>query len=1598
MGDSYRIRTQVGINKTINLQLEQEYEFLEILSLKIQQSEIYNRNCADYGVVVGRVVANGGLGIPNAKVSIFIPVDSVDESNPIIQSIYPYKSPTDKNEDGYRYNLLPYEKSYSTHAATGTFPSRLDSLTGDTAVEIFDKYYKLTAKTNFSGDYMIMGVPLGYQTVVMDVDLSDIGEYSLTPQDLIRMGLATEAQVSGSVFKTSTDLNSLPQIINLTKSIDISPFWGDPAICQIAVNRLDFDLRNEANIEIRPTSIFMGSIYSSPDKVSIKPGASIFGIQIAPARPNPNLGNLCQLTTGPGQILAIRQTIQQDNQGNPILEEYRLQNSGNVIDTDGTWVVELPMNLDYYVTNEFGEKIISFDPTIGIPTKAKYRFKIKWSQPPSVTQQNRRAYFLVPNIKEYGWLNPNTDPNTFNNTDPILGSSYYFGLDWSGYTNGFFGQRKVDRTNEIINCEDTFYEFTYNKVYTTSSFIDEYGARAGTSFIGIKQIQNDDCKGNVNTFPTNDGVSNPSTIANLFSTFLQLFSLSFIVLLMIMHIVFSALYIITFVLCGICNTEIPIIKVKPFKFLCFGLNCNSLRFVLKLPMISYPSCRSCDCGSTSLISESAGSGTNGVLSFLSEYNIYLNPISEYLVATNSVALEDVDSASFILSQALAGNNNTNPDEGLFKTPKSDAIKFLETDDNHMAFSSSLPLGERINIFNGRKSYFDGINKIGVTFADKYNSGKIHYDNTITVLSNVKYQTGDLLTAVNPTTSDDLNYKKIFTTNSGTTYGITGTTITSPTTINVSYATSQLQNSNPVQYYLPTGSTVDRQIYPMDREYYQVVTAITLSEAALIWNTGNTQTFPNILNEESTIKLVRNDVLTIGYTPSKTFLFNPLQYFEGYQNQYILILQRGVDPYSPKYENKYQIGTIFGRNMGDITITANTRVNIPIQKLSGVSPKLSVQKFNQSEMFYPSYFFTPGSEYSGFSTTTLGYYGALEAGYSANDASDYLTSYGFNGVVGVVSDTWNVFYDSNSSAIKYDLAEDLSGGSFMFSSRGQTAFAFPSFGFYYSNLNYLYFTPNAYLYYKDNPISLSDKTKNVVRTDRLPSSDQLNGQNWETNPALLQQNNNFALYLLGEIGDDGSLPSFSFNTGIDPVDIVGLPDAITVVDSFECGGMVDLNCYSGQGSTFGIKEQCQNKEDTGIFSDIGDAVVNGCYIFVRRPILDLFKDIDQFAEWLTRYDFMYGVCRDVISEVFTNNWINGSLFTFPIRVNTYYNFNNQPIYKYPKELIYYDTKTFNFYYRSSPFNDTTNQFIGQGDVDSKNLLFPTTIVDLGMKSSFYQEIIFDPYTKSFIIPFIDSTSYGDNSDIINFYVISKLLTTSFWTELSIGALGLNSPPWTKLFNRFGIPGYGRIDGSAAQLFSINSEVGVIKFSSQFYSAEENPSPTQIYYFPSSGSGDKGSAIGIFFSSSTVDLQVRDYLTPGSINFASNNNTTSFQFNYGIKSQKVPFFKWRLGNGSTIFGTNTNNWITNSQSIVADYYQSLDRTVPKIPGYFQSTTIPQNNSSLRRGYIFSTDANGQYSGQAALTDNFIVGAPFQFYFGIKQGATAMDKFKQKYLSDE
>jgi hypothetical protein len=852
MLNSYRIRTEVGKDKSIKVQLDQDFESLEILSLKILPSEIYTRQCSDYGVIIGRVSVNGGFGIPNAKVSIFIPIDDVDQANPIISDIYPYTSLSDLNEDGYRYNLLPYIKSHSGHVPTGTFPSKNDVLTEPYLIEVFDKYYKYTAKTNDSGDYMLFGVPLGSVTIHVDIDLSDIGEFSLTPQDLIRMGAATPQQVNGRSFKASNNLNELPQIITINRTIEIEPLWGQPEVCNLGITRTDFDLSSESNIVLKPTAVFMGSMISSKDD---KP-------QKRRCKPNARAGELCNLVTGPGEIAAIRQTINIDSSGRPILEQHQFDEGGKIIDENGTWLVDVPMNLDYIITNEFGERAISNDPKKGVPTRARYRFKIKWQQSESLSDTTKRGYFLVPNVKEWGWNNSNIDPlyNDEYNKIPcgpgnpggdeyeMLMASYAFSLDWNDYGYGPSANQMIQ---EAIDGEDRFYDMKFNKVYSVSQLISEYrkGFRPN-QIMSIKHILDDACDSTNNRFPTNDGIFRIDIIFILWLLFRRIIVSILFILIVIIHAVKLIACILALIVgflkvivCGIrdgiCElTGISIAGVSPFGFLgflCDILNsgCTAMEdaynklkeicqeYTLNLGNLTYPACELCECKDEGTTTANAGSSTG--LNTLNDFNeengsnTVLTPLNISAFYANCGGAGTPLGSSF--GTLIAGRTVSDPPQIY------DGLPVPSTASNRIYFSTSLTLPERLNLFNTKAKYFDnspnnpggGVNRIRVTFDTSSNSApttdipnpgdKWHFDNVyIMVVPEVQlpnFTAGSIVTFVNPSLSQDVNLTGS-TQNQFNTNSVTGTTIPGMTLQGVS-GSEYWQSIINVPYANPDGS-------------------------------------------------------------------------------------------------------------------------------------------------------------------------------------------------------------------------------------------------------------------------------------------------------------------------------------------------------------------------------------------------------------------------------------------------------------------------------------------------------------------------------------------------------------------------------------------------------------------------------------------------------------------------------------------------------------------------------------------------------------------------------------------------------------------------
>jgi hypothetical protein len=253
------------------------------------------------------------------------------------------------------------------------------------------------------------------------------------------------------------------------------------------------------------------------------------------------------------------------------------------------------------------------------------------------------------------------------------------------------------------------------------------------------------------------------------------------------------------------------------------------------------------------------------------------------------------------------------------------------------------------------------------------------------------------------------------------------------------------------------------------------------------------------------------------------------------------------------------------------------------------------------------------------------------------------------------------------------------------------------------------------------------------------------------------------------------------------------------------------------------------------------------------------------------------------------------------------------------------------------------------------------MDLGPRDEFTKEICFNPQFEGYLVDTIRTTSFNDGSDILQLFILSRLINSNFWGQ----ALALGDASINRIFSR----SEDRVDGDFAQAMSINSEYGVEGFSSDDYDQND-------IYVENSG-GDP--LFGILFSSDTASRQL---LSPGKTSYT----------NFGYpKTQVVPLYKWKSQSQTTIFGKDTNEWVTGGSNFYSQPYQSMDFTQTE---YFK----PENGEKL--GYIYNrtsglvptvTWPNGQPT-------SYVVGAPYHFYFGLTKGASAMNRYITKYIFNQ
>ena len=451
---SYRIRTEpYSADQQIKINLDQHYDQLNILSLTLKPADTWSNRCSNFGVVVGRVSANKGFGLPNAKVSIFIPLSAEDEYNPEIVARYPYKQISDKR-DGIRYNLLPSIKQSPTHTPVGNFPTKEEILRDDLWLEIYQKYYKFTTRTNDSGDFMFYGVPTGSYIIHYDIDLSDIGDASVVPFELIAQGQPEQKFDGPYKFKSSPDIDSLAQIVTLDKTINVQPFWGSKEMCSVQITRSDFDLTDKG-IELKSYALFIGSSVTDSENNLINQRCKV----------KKHVGEQAQLQSMPGSI-EILTVVDSDGDNVPDSIEF-LDLPTAKIDENGAWAFLIELNGQKVIKDEFGNEMVSPSSGQGVTKNGYFRFKMSIGVD-TEEEVRYRAKYIVPNngAHEYAYLFNRLDveytmANGTTNTIPgfnSLGDIGNHGTDSQGY----------------YTCGPLFREFTRKKIYTVRNYIPRY--------------------------------------------------------------------------------------------------------------------------------------------------------------------------------------------------------------------------------------------------------------------------------------------------------------------------------------------------------------------------------------------------------------------------------------------------------------------------------------------------------------------------------------------------------------------------------------------------------------------------------------------------------------------------------------------------------------------------------------------------------------------------------------------------------------------------------------------------------------------------------------------------------------------------------------------------------------------------------------------------------------------------------------------------------------------------------------------------------------------------------------------------------------------
>lgn len=462
-------------DKNIRINLEQEFDSLDILTLKLFNSDLYPRQCSNFGVIVGRVMLNNGFGVQNAKVNIFIPLNEVDRNRVEITQIYPFETVNDTFPNGLRYNLLPRSRNNKnkSHRAVGSMPDITDFVHYPQYSEVYEKYYKYTTVTNESGDFMIFGVPVGQHTIVMDFDIFDTKSFDITANDLVQQQTLNNSinninkvidninndpnKVPGFIHlgnenyivDVKTNIDEMPNIFHQTKQITVSPFWGDGEQCDIGITRCDFKI----DFKYTPTAVFFGFIHSPTRAFSIDDGYNNInlGSEIYAKNLNTNQNDGSIYPSQKMEIVVYRLDDNLTPGSRKRLGVFKAS------EFNGVFRLILPMYMDYNIINEFGDLVPTSDTKNGLPTKGYYSFEIYDLDDSWTNRRSANGGFvnnIIPGVRIPS--NPNGDP--------FLGG-------WEGTWGGLFEYDLKNKKRKFYTVKTLYRKHDINNVLLPGDFV-----------------------------------------------------------------------------------------------------------------------------------------------------------------------------------------------------------------------------------------------------------------------------------------------------------------------------------------------------------------------------------------------------------------------------------------------------------------------------------------------------------------------------------------------------------------------------------------------------------------------------------------------------------------------------------------------------------------------------------------------------------------------------------------------------------------------------------------------------------------------------------------------------------------------------------------------------------------------------------------------------------------------------------------------------------------------------------------------------------------------------------------------------------------------